>query len=95
MLSLNLPDKVLSGVNQSYTFTSDEGAPAGSVSVGGSDVEHRIVPLGPPKDEPSGTDVMKFKVSFLIPDGSVGKKLVLKFKAGEASVDEEQDIIAE
>ena len=95
-LSVNTPDKILAGVHQSHTITSDEGAPSGSVSVGGSEVAHRIIRLGAPKDAAeSTTSVMKYKVTFLIPDGSVGKTLQLKFSAGGSQVDESHEVIAE
>lgn len=94
MLEINYPDKILAGVNQSYTFLTDEGPPAGEVSVDGSALSHRIVPLGPPKGEPSGTVLMKYKVSFFIPDDTVGKSLRLAFRAGESAVDDAKEITA-
>ena len=34
-VSINVSDKVLAGLNQSYTITSDSGEPSGQVAVGG------------------------------------------------------------
>jgi len=92
MLEINYPDKILAGVNQSYTLVSDEGTPDGSISIDGTALHHRVIPLGPPKGEPSGTPVMKYKVSFFIPDGSAGKSLRLSFRAGESAFDDEKEI---
>ncbi len=94
MLKLNFADKILAGVNQSYTFTSDEGPPAGKVLIDGSEVDHRVVPLGPPKEAVTGTRLMKYKVAFFIPGEALGKKLQMRFEAGSSSVDEDKEIIA-
>ena len=95
-LDINVPDKILAGLNQSYTITSDSGAPSGSVMVGGQEVPHRIVPLGPPKDQTAAaTPLLKFKVSFLLPGDSVGKQLQLVFCAGASKAEDEHEISAE
>ncbi|MFP6737351.1 MAG: hypothetical protein VCD34_01290 [Planctomycetota bacterium] len=95
-LSINVPDKILAGLNQSYTITSDSGEPSGSVSVAGTELAHRIVPLGPPKDtEESAPLDYKYKVTFLLPADSVGSQLELKFSAGESEVEEAHEVIPE
>ena len=92
-LDINFPDKILAGLNQSYTITSDEGPPGGSVQLEGKDLPHRIIPLGPPKDaKESTTPIMKYKVSFWLPDGSSGMKLTLRFQAGASKVDESRPV---
>jgi hypothetical protein len=92
-LEINYPDKILAGVNQSYTITTDEGAPRGTVQVAGQDVPHRVIALGPPKDAlVSTTPVMKYKVSFLLPAGSAGKDVTLRFQAGSSSVEDTKPI---
>ena len=95
-LSINVPDKILAGLNQSYTITSDSGEPSGSVSVAGAELAHRNVPLGPPKDaEESAPLDYKYKVTFLLPADSVGSQLELKFSAGESEVEETHEVIPE
>ena len=92
-ISINLPDKILAGVNQSYTITSDEGAPSGTVAVGNRELAHRLIPLGAPKDAlESTTPVMKYKVTFLLPEDSVGQELSLRFGAGASTTEEKQTV---
>jgi len=95
-LSINVSDKVLAGLNQSYTITSDSGEPAGQVAVDGVELAHRIIPLGPPKDTESCAPLdYKYKVTFLLPADSVGSQLELKFSAGESEVEESHEVIPE
>ncbi len=95
-IDINVPDKILAGLNQSYTITSDSGEPSGSVTVGGQDVPHRIVSLGPPKEQTADdTPTFKYKVSFLLPGDSAGKKLQLEFSAGASKASDEHEIIAD
>ena len=95
-LDINVPDKILAGLNQSYTITSDSGEPTGTVLVGGVEVPHRVLPLGPPKEQTAGdTPQFKYKVSFLLPQDSAGKKLDLRFSAGESKADDSLEITAE
>ena len=95
-LSINVPDKILAGLNQSYTITSDSGEPSGSVSVAGAELAHRIVPLGPPKDaEESAPLDYKYKVTFFLPPDTVGQELELKFAAGESEATENHEVIPE
>ena len=90
-IEINFPDKILAGVNQSYTMTTDEGAPSGKVEVEGKELPHRVIPLGAPKDAlVSTTPVMKYKVSFFLPDGTQGKDLVMRFQAGASQVEEKK-----
>ena len=97
-IDINLPDKILAGVNQSYTITSDEGAPTGTVSLaptgsGGDAVAHRIVPLGAPKDSAeTTTSVMKYKVTFFLPGDSAGKEVKLTFQAGGSTTEESREV---
>ncbi len=95
-LSINYPDKILAGLNQSYTLTSSSGAPSGEIRVDGVAVPHRVILLGIPKTHTGdGPPEEKYKVSFLLPADSVGKKLELAFAAGDGRVEESQDILAE
>lgn len=95
-LSINVPDKILSGLNQSYTLTSSSGAPTGRVLVDGREVPSRVIHLGVPKTATGETpNEVKYKVSFLIPSGSVGKKLDLEFATGTEKVEASHEIIAE
>ena len=95
-LSINIPDKVLAGLNQSYTITSEVGEPSGKVTVGGTEVPHRVIRLGPPKTwDGNGTPQMKYKVSFLLPADSTGKKMELRFEAGGATAEVGEEIKAE
>jgi len=92
-LTINFPDKILAGLNQSYTLLSDEGAPSGRVAVEGKELPHRVIPLGPPKDaKESTTPLFKYKVSFHLPKDSVGKNVVLQFQAGSSKVDESKPV---
>jgi hypothetical protein len=92
-LTINYPDKILAGLNQSYTFVSDEGAPRGRITLEGKELPHRVIPLGPPKDaKESTTTTFKYKVSFLLPKGSAGKNFSLQFQAGSSKVDDSKPI---
>lgn len=93
MLTLNVADKIFAGVNQSYTLLSDEGQPSGKVVLDGSELEHRVIRLGPPKDEPTGTLKMKYKVSFYLPPDAVGRSVELRFQTGSSTVEEKREII--
>ena len=95
-VSINVSDKVLAGLNQSYTITSDSGEPSGQVAVGGVELAHRIIPLGPPKDTDACTPLdYKYKVTFFLPPDTVGQQLELKFAAGESEVEESHEVIPE
>lgn len=88
-ISLNYPDKILAGLNQSYTLTTDEGPPRGSVLLDGQEIPFRLILLGPPKSaQESTTPILKYKVSFILPEGSAGKTLILRFAAGSKSIEE-------
>jgi len=92
-LNINYPDKILAGLNQSYTLLSDEGAPRGKVTLEGKELPHRVIPLGPPKDaKESTTPLYKYKVSFLLPKESAGKSVTFQFQAGSSKVDESKPI---
>ena len=93
-LSINVSDKVLAGLNQSYTITSDSGEPAGQVAVGGVELAHRIIPLGPPKESCAPLDY-KYKVTFFLPPDTAGQQLELKFAAGESEAAENHEVIPE
>ena len=82
-LEINYTDKVLAGVNHSFTLSSDEGPPSGEVLVGGAPIPHRVVFLREPQ----------WKVSFMIPSEAVGKELTMRFQAGGNSVDETKEIV--
>ena len=95
-VSINVSDKVLAGLNQSYTITSDSGEPSGQVAVGGVELAHRIIPLGPPKETDSSAPLdYKYKVTFFLPPDTVGQQLGLKFAAGESEVEESHEVIPE
>ncbi len=95
-VSINVSDKVLAGLNQSYTITSDSGEPSGQVAVGGVELAHRIIPLGPPKETDSSAPLdYKYKVTFFLPPDTVGQQLELKFAAGESEVEESHEVIPE
>ena len=95
-VSINVSDKVLAGLNQSYTITSDSGEPSGQVAVGGVELAHRIIPLGPPKDTDSCTPLdYKYKVTFFLPPDTIGQQLELKFSAGESEAEESHEVIPE
>ena len=95
-VSINVSDKILAGLNQSYTITSDSGEPSGQVAVGGVELAHRIIPLGPPKETDSSAPLdYKYKVTFFLPPDTVGQQLELKFAAGESEVEESHEVIPE
>jgi hypothetical protein len=100
MLEINYPDKILAGVHQSYTLLTDEGLPQGSVALGSvalgsaAPLTHRVIPLGPPKSEPSGTPLMKYKVTFFLPADAVGKELAIRFQVGASKVEDKLGVIA-
>ena len=95
-VSINVSDKVLAGLNQSYTITSDSGEPSGQVAVGGVELAHRIIPLGPPKDTDASAPLdYKYKVTFFLPPDTVGQQLEMKFAAGESEAEESHEVIPE
>ncbi len=95
-VSINVSDKVLAGLNQSYTITSDSGEPSGQVAVGGVELAHRIIPLGPPKDTDACVPLdYKYKVTFFLPPDTIGQQLELKFAAGESEAEESHEVIPE
>ena len=95
-VSINVSDKVLAGLNQSYTITSDSGEPSGQVAVGAVELAHRIIPHGPPKETDSSAPLdYKYKVTFFLPPDTVGQQLELKFAAGESEVEESHEVIPE
>jgi len=83
-ITINYPDKVLAGVWQSYTVTSDEGAPEGEVLLDGTTLETRIIPLRPPA----------WKLSFRLPGDSAGKTLQIRLRNGPAAVEESKKVEA-
>lgn len=83
-ISINYPDKIIAGLWQSYTITSDEGPPQGEVLIDEAPIEARIISLRPPI----------WKVTFLIPRESAGKKLALKFRNGGTKIEETKAIEA-
>ena len=84
-ISVKYTDKFLAGVNQSFTITSDEGLPQAEVTVGEAEIPCRVIHMQNPK----------YKVSFRVPEDSVGKELTLKLTAGGTTVEEKQEIAAE
>ena len=95
-LTINVSDKVLAGVHQSYTLLSDEGPPSGSVRVSDAEVEHRVLHLGPTKTSTGENErTVKYKVTFYLPDDAAGKTLRLEFRAGESTVEKTEEILAE
>ncbi len=92
-LTINYPDKIIGGLNQSYTLLSDEGTPTGKVSVEGTELPHRVILLGPPKDSKESTTLLcKYKVSFLLPRDAVGKNVRFQFQAGSSRVEESKPV---
>jgi hypothetical protein len=83
-IEINYTDKFLAGVYHSFTITSDEGFPSGSVHVGDTEIPSRIVHMQDPK----------YKISFKIPPDTEGKELVVKISAGATTVEEKQEITA-
>ncbi len=93
-LSINYPDKILAGVHQSYTITSDEGEPAGKVVLGNEELPFRVFRLGAPKTaDVSTTPVVKYKITFLLPENSAGKSVHLQMQAGASKVDDSKEIV--
>lgn len=94
-LSINYPDKILAGVHQSYTVTSDEGEPSGRIQLGEKELAFRLIRLGAPKTaDVSTTPEVKYKITFFLPEDSVGRSVRLEFRAGSSTVDESKEIIA-
>jgi len=83
-ISINYPDRILPGVWQSYTITSDEGAPEGEVIFENRPLPQKIIPLRSPK----------WKVTFLLPAEAAGKTMTLKFRNAGGKVEETKEIEA-
>lgn len=93
-ISLSYPDKVIAGLNQSYTITTDEGPPRVSVRLNAQVLPHRLILLGPPKSEAdSRTPVKKYKLSFYLPEGSAGGVLSLEVEAGASRIEESKPVV--
>jgi hypothetical protein len=83
-ITINYPDKVLAGVWQSYTVTSDGGAPDGEVLLDGAPLAKRILPMRPPV----------WKVTFLLPKDAAGKSLTIRLRDGISQVEESKKVEA-
>lgn len=83
-ISINYPDKILAGVWQSYTITSEEGPPDGEVLLEGQRLERRIIPMRAPK----------WKVTFFLPPGAAGKDVKLRFQNQASKVEETKSVEA-
>lgn len=93
-IGVNFPDKVIAGLNQSYTITSDEGAPQGRIHVDSVGIAFRLIPLGPPKSDPeSTTAVLKYKVTFHLPEDSVGKTLHVDLWTEASRIEEARPVV--
>ena len=92
-IRINFPDKVIAGLHQSYTVTSDEGPPRANLRLGSDELPHRLVPLGPPKEAESTTKVMKYKITFFLPEGPAGKTLGVSLEGGGARVEESKPVV--
>jgi len=83
-LSIKYPDKIIEGVWQSYTITSDEGMPDGDVLLEGQPLKRRIIPMRHPK----------WKVTFFLEAGTAGKNVTLKFQNEKSRLEETKTIEA-
>ena len=93
-LSVNYPDKIIAGLNQSYTVVSDEGPPLVKVMLDAGELQHRLIPLGPPKSAAESTPLsMKYKVTFLLPEGAAGKTLTFELQAGASKTTESKQVV--
>lgn len=93
-ISVNFPDKVIAGLNQSYTITSDEGSPNARIHVDSLGLSFRLIPLGPPKTEPeSSTGILKYKVTFHLPEDSVGKTLHVDLWSDASRLEETRPVV--
>jgi len=93
-VSITYPDKILAGLHQSYTVTSDEGEPKARILVGGREIPSRVIVLGPPKTAlESTTTVLKYKVTFLLPDDSAGGTMTVQLQAGGSKVEDTKPIV--
>ncbi len=81
---ISYPDKLLAGLWQSCTITSDEGPPDGEVLLDGKPLDRKLIPLRPPL----------WKVSFLLPGDAAGKTVTLRFRNAGSMVDEAKPIEA-
>jgi len=92
-ISVSYPDKILAGLNQSYTVVSDEGEPRVKIRLSTKELPHRVIPLGPPKSTTESTSsTYKYKVSFFLPDDAVGKTLKVEVEAGSSRIEESKPV---
>lgn len=93
-ISANFPDKILAGLNQSCTVTSDEGPPHARIHVDSEGLPFRLIPLGPPKDAPeSSTSTMKYKVTFHVPEDAARKTLHVDLWTDASRVEETRPVV--
>lgn len=83
-IKINYPDKILPGVWQSYTISSDEGEPRGEVVLEGKALEQRIIHMRDPL----------WKVTFFLPPESGGGKLTLKFQNSGSQVEDTKEVLS-
>ncbi len=81
-ISISYPDKVLAGVWQSFTITSDEGPPTGEVLLAEKPLKARFIALRTPL----------WKVTFLLPGDSAGKSLTLKLQNAGGRLEESKPV---
>ena len=94
-ISVNFPDKIIAGVNHSLTITTDEGPPKATLQVEATTLPCRLIPLGPPKSESdSDTPVMKYKVTFYLPDDAVGKSLQVDLWTEASRLEDARPVVA-
>jgi hypothetical protein len=95
-LNVKYPDKLIAGLHQSCTITTEEGRPEVKLRLGDGDLAHRLIFLGPPKDAPeSTTTTEKYKISFFLPEDAMGKTLQVAMRAGDSTVEETKEVVAE
>ena len=82
-IEINYPDKIVPGVWQSYTITSDDGPPQGEIRVDGKVLDQRLIFMRDPL----------WKVTFKLPADSGGKTVSLKFHNGTCDVEDEKGIL--
>lgn len=95
-LNVKYPDKLIAGLYQSCTITTEEGRPEVKLRLGDVDLDHRLIFLGPPKDAPeSTTTTEKYKISFLLAEDAAGKTLEVEVRAGDSAVEDTKEVVAE
>lgn len=81
-IEITLPDRIIARLNTSFTIECEEGTPSGGISLGGTQVPHRLVPL----------TAGKYKVTVFLDEDARGKTIAFSFRSGASEAKIEKKV---